>query len=255
MDLTFDKGNPSAPRGHALLYFRQRGDPDQVWATYVMVLPVSMDVAKYVPPFLMGQMGAVSPRDLSAFAFPPAPEKVDGYEFLDALAELRDDDLLFGGEIDPQDVPGAMMAVGQVVQAYAELYAEAAEFAHMEGPHREEAEAEEGAPVAEVVYSLMSDGDRLNELTRLVGKLRFAAEGREEALLRETEEEIYILARYLPQGHQINRLVEAAKSRQGARLADLYLQRCFYLVREEYGKLAQLEREIQELEARGHASQ
>ena len=108
-----------------------------------------------------------------------------------------------------------------------------------------------GAVINEVLYELMSDGDRLSELTRLVGRLRDASEKAEEQLSKEAEAEINLLARHRPVDHQVGRLIEAAKliGNRGTTLADLYLQRCFHLVREEYVKLGQVERRLEALES------
>lgn len=251
MDIVFDRGDRSQPKGHALLYFRDSSAPEEVWATYLVILPISVDVAKYVPPFLMNQMAGLSPRDLSAFAFPPAPEKLESYERLLQLAELRDDDVIFAGQLNPGDVPSAMMAITEVVQRYADWYAEHA--SAQAAPAPTESEETSGVGVNEVLYSLMSDSDKLAELTKLVGRLRFAVEGGEPALARETEEDILSLARHFPEGHEIPRLVQAVKARgsRSARLADLYLQRCFHLIRQEYARLGEVEKEIQALESEG----
>jgi hypothetical protein len=55
----------------------------------------------------------------------------------------------------------------------------------------------------------------------------------------------------------VSRLVEAVKStdRRGAELADLYLQRCFHLVREEYANLALIDQKLKALEAGGAGEQ
>ena len=74
MDLTFERGDASSPKGHALAYFESPSG-DEVWATYLIVLPITVDVSKYVPPFLMNQMGGDGPTDLSSFAFPPSPRE------------------------------------------------------------------------------------------------------------------------------------------------------------------------------------
>ena len=66
MDITFDRGSSDRPKGHALLYFRSSSDPDQIWVTYLVILPITVDVSKYVPPFLMNQVGEMGPKDLSA---------------------------------------------------------------------------------------------------------------------------------------------------------------------------------------------
>ncbi|GIS65531.1 MAG: hypothetical protein CM1200mP3_17790 [Chloroflexota bacterium] len=43
----------------------------------------------------MNQVGDTVPGDMSAFAFPPAPEEVDSLEILSELALARNDDLIF----------------------------------------------------------------------------------------------------------------------------------------------------------------
>jgi hypothetical protein len=249
MDLVFDRGDRQSPKGHALLYFRSGSDHEELWATYLVVLPITVDVSKYVPPFLMNQMGEVGAKDLSAFAFPPAPEKVPDYAHLENMAGARDDDILFGGTINPADLASAMMSVNEAVAKYSEMYVSLQPGAPEHEPDVEE--APDGASVNEVLYGLMSDGDRLSELTRLVGRLRDASENAEEMLSKDAETEINLLARHLPDNHQARRLIEATKlsGSRGAMLANLYLQRCFHLVQEEYVKLGQVEQEIKVLES------
>ena len=248
MDLTFDRGSREEPKGHALLYFRNRTSAQEVWATYVVILPITVDVSKYVPPFLMNQVGELGPKDLSAFAFPPTPEQVESYAVLDELARQRDDDVLFAGEIDPNDVAQGMMSINEAVQKYAEMYERHAPA--LGAPQDEQDDEEEGAGVKDVLYELMSEGDRLEELTKMVGKLRFAVEGSDPRQVEEAEQDIRLLARHFPENHNIPRLVRAAKSddRLSAELADLYLRRCYFLVHEEYARLAEVERRLTELE-------
>ena len=249
MDVVFERGAKEEPKGHALLYFRNASDSEEVWATYLVVLPITVDVAKYVPPFLMNQMGELGPKDLSAFAFPPAPEKLGSYSHLEELSRVRDDDVLFGGTINPTDVSSALMSVNEAVQWYAGIYADLAAARHpAEAPG---AETDSELSVNEVLYGLMSDGDKLGELTKLVGRLRFTLEGGEASLMKEAEAEIQTLAKYLPENHQINRLLEVAQSggSRSEELANLYLQRCFHLMQEEFAKLIQVEKEIKQLEA------
>ena len=249
MEIIFDKGSEERPKGHALLYFRSASNTEELWASYLVILPIEVDLSKYVPPFLMSQVGDLGPKELSAFAFPPAPEKTEGYKRLEELAALRDDDILFGGTIDPTDVPAAMMSVNEGVQRYAEIYSQQATVHVLKESTVDEDAA--GLSVNEVLYGMMSDRDKLKELTRLVGRLRFAMEGGEEGLANEAEVEVNLLARHLPKNHKIPRLIEAAKAVKGygARLADLYLQRCFHLIQEEYVKLGEVEEEIKALEA------
>ncbi len=248
MDIVFDRGNKEQPKGHALVYFRSSSDPEDTWVSYLVVLPITVDVSKYVPPFLMNQVGELSAKELSCFAFPPAPEQLGSYQVLDELAAMRDDDIVFAGTLNPTDVAAAMMSVNEAVQQYAELYAQVAAIS-APGPVDDEGETT-GVGVNEVLYGLMSDSDRLGELTKLVGRLKFAVEGSDPSLVKEAEEEISLLAGHLPDNHNIPQLLLAVKSTEnsGAELADLYLQRCFHLVREEYGEIGQIDQKIKELE-------
>ena len=156
MDFVFDRGDSQRPKGHALLYFHNSSAPDEVWVTYLVILPVSIDVSKYMPPFLMNQVGELGPNDLSAFAFPPAPERLGDHVTLEALADIRDDDVLSGGAVNPDDMASAMMTVGEVVQRYAEMYAQIVAEANPAGNEAEEASPE--LAVNDVLYGLMSDG-------------------------------------------------------------------------------------------------
>ena len=249
MDVVFDRGNREAPKGHALLYFRSNQNPDEIWATYLVILPITVDVSKYVPPFLMNQVGDIGPKDLSAFAFPPAPEIVDSYGFIENLAVARDDDILTAGTINPNDVASAMMAVNDAVQWYADIYTE---IVSPEEPAELAADyAATGLGVNEVLYGLMSDTDKLSELTTLVGRLRYAGEGNGESMMREAEGDLTLLSKHMPDNHQVDRLIEMAKlnDKLGIQLTELYLKRCFHLVQEEYVKLGQVEQEIKELES------
>ena len=250
MDMVFDRGSSDSPRGHAFIFFRSSSDPEEVWACYLVMLPINVDVSKYVPPFLMGQVADLSPKDLSAFAFPPVPEKFDGHERLQRLAEVRGDDLLFCGSLNVTNVASMMMRVGEAVQSYADLYARLVPIAEPEAEPHDEEELK-GFSVSEVMYELMSDSEKLSELTKLVGKLRYAMEGGESALAREAESDIRVLSRQLSESYQVAKIVNAAKSGgdRGERLTGLFLKRSFHLVQEEYVKVGTVEAEIRALEA------
>ena len=192
MSLTFERGNPQEPRGHALVYFR--AGSERVLALYVIVLPVSMGISKYIPPLLAPQFGGVSPQEMSAVALPPVPEEVGSYEELVKLAEMREDDLILGGTVLPSAEPTSLMeAANGAVQEYAQLwtdYLERTPIAAGKG-----GVGEEGVVgVSEVLYSLMGERDKLAEMSKLVSKLRFAVEGHDSAAAKETEEEIQILS-------------------------------------------------------------
>ena len=241
------------PKGHAFIYLRNSLDHEDVWATYVVVLPITVDLSKYVPPFLMNQMGEMDAQDLSAFAFPPAPEQVPGYDALEQMAEMRDDDILYIGTHNPSDVTGAMGRVSEVVQAYSEEYTKITGSSTTGGETQgDEADEETGGlAVSDVLYGLMSDSDKLSELSKLIGRLRFAVDGSDDRLISETESEIGLVANHLPQSHNIPQLVEAVKSNdsRSAELAEVYLQRSYHLVQEDYAKLTAIEGRIKELES------
>ena len=229
MDITFERGDPRRPRGHALAYFRTQAEPGVVYAAYIIVLPISMDFAKYVPPFLASHLGSIPTSELSAFALPPVPEEIGSYEELERLAEIREDDLLFAGTMRSFDVPEMMQAMGEVVQQYAATWSEHSR----PDPAIESAREieDESLGVNEVLYSLMSGRDRLAELSKLVGKLRFAVEGDDQATGDEARADIDILSRYLPEHYYIPSLLHAVmdSSASGAQLAQLHLDRCYKL--------------------------
>lgn len=245
MDLTFEKGSPQEPKGHALFYFRS-GTEEKVLAIYVVVLPISMDIAKYIPPLLAPQFGGMAPREMSAFALPPVPEEVSGYEELARLAELRDDDLISGGTLFSTEPTSLIETANEAVQKYAQLWADYLERA----PSLEQVKEESGLGVSEVLYSLMGNRDKLAEMAKLVGKLRFAVEGRDTALIEEAEEEMLTLSRYLPENYKVARLLEVARLPQpvGGELAQLYLERCYRLSDGNEEGVRQLEERIRVLE-------
>jgi hypothetical protein len=259
MDFVFEKGTKEKPKGHAFVYFRNSSDFDEIWATYLVMLPINVDVTKYVPPFLMNQMGDLGAKDLSAFAFPPALELMQSFSNLQRIADARADDIIFGGSINPTDVPSSMMLVGDLVQQYADAYASLAGTLDQNDASSESPEEalSVGFGVNEVLYGLMSENDRLNELTKLVGQLRFAVEGNDDSMVRESEMDISLLSKHFPDDHRIATLVEIIKGSgaNGQELANLYLQRCFHVVHQEYVELGKVEERIQLLESGSHADE
>ena len=106
---------PKDPRVMPLVYFRVNTEPDKVYASYVVTLPINADLTKYVPPFLASHLGGLPLNEFSAFAMPPVPEPVSGQPELERLARLRDDDLLYGGDMFSFDLPRMMETVTEVV--------------------------------------------------------------------------------------------------------------------------------------------
>ena len=250
MDLVFERGDSAAPKGHALLYFRESDGVGKLYSTYVVVLPIAIDLVKYMPPFLANQLPNVNAQELSAFAFPPMPEEAGGQGQLESLAEARGDDLVFGGDVPAGQVQDMLMRVNDVVQEYAQRYqsyiGDAATVEAVSEP-----EAISGHSINEVLFELMSDRDRLGELSKLTGRLRFAVEGSDVRQVQDAEDEVRVLSRYLPERYYVDSLVRAAKdpSRNGGDLAQLYLERCYKLADEDYPSLADIEERIRVLEA------
>ncbi len=245
MSLSFEQGDPKQPRGHALLYFTDASDPSKTLATYIVLLPVLADIKKYVPPFLAGQVEAMNASDFSAFAFPPAPEPVESTDWVRRIAQARDDDLLNGGKASLKDPAEALTKIGEIVAEYSRLYASVRPAAQSPG---QTSAAEE--QVDDVMYGLMNEADLLAELTSLIGRLRFAAEGGDTATATDSSAKIKAIGRRVPENRRVARLVEVATdpSPAGGELAQLFLDRAFALYREDYRRVKALEARIAELE-------
>lgn len=250
--LTFEHGDQSRPKGHALLYFRDAAGSGKLVATYVVVLPVSVDVVRYMPPFLAPHAAELAGKGLSAFAFPPVPEAVDSEQRLRQLADARGEDLLFGGALDLAQVPAVLERVNDQVQDYAEAYhAFVSTIPAPEPAPPGESGAPAGLGVNEVLREFMSDRDRLAELTRLIGTLRFALAGNDQRQSRETEAELRLLAKRLPASCAAEELVNAAcdPSPSGALLAQLYLERCYKVLDQDLGAVQSLDERIRRIQA------
>ncbi len=261
MDLQFDRGDHDSPSGHALLYFRVDTEPDKVYASYIVTLPIKADLTKYVPPFLASHLGALPLNDLSSFAMPPVPEPVADYETLERLSRQRGDDLVYGGNMFSFDLPRMMEAVSDAVSSYGDLYVAAGKSAAPAGdlaalpedPHALEEPAEPldaSFNVNDVLFSFMSESDKLSELSRLLGQLRFAVEGADRTAADEAGEDIRALARHLPDEFQVSNLLAVAQdtSERSSELAKLYLDRCFRLSAGDTGQAAELEAQIRRLQ-------
>ena len=241
--MKFDIGNEDSPKGHALVYFKDSLG-SKIYASYVILLPITVDVSKYVPPFLMNQVGDFSADDMSAFAFPPAPEEVEDYDFLVQLAELRSDDLIDAGTFDGSDITSSMMKVNDLTQEYLDLYSD-----HLDTPQENVVSLNPSSEVNDLMYSLMSENDRLTELTKLIGQMRYAIDSGEDKIIDETERDLFVLAAYFTETFQLSKLLSVAKKSGdlSATLTDLYLKRCFHLSREEYQQLGEVEDQISKL--------
>lgn len=248
MGIEFIRGDSRNPRGHALIYFKDRDD-GHIVGSYIVILPITMDMGKYLPPLLASQLGSMMTESLSgsftSFAAPPMPEFMENLERLQELAEARGDDLLYGGTILASDAGAAIQDTSDAVQAYAALYAQ-----YMTGIVQRTLETGHALPnvseVQRVVYEMLTETDRLTELAKLVGTLRFALERNDTNLVTETGMSIDILSQLLPEHYQVPKVAAVARdlTEHGATLARLYLERCFSLLAEDYTTVESLDRQI-----------
>jgi len=244
MNLDYRRGRPETPAGHALVYFT--GSADEVLATYVVVLPIALQLAKYVPPMLAAQLPLAEAQGVSAVPLPPLPEPVESYPYLVHLADLRHDDLIHGGEINSGDLPRAMALVGEIAQSYASAYDS---YLHASTVEATPEDAETDTTVSDVIYGLMSEQQKLAELAKLAGQLRYAVDGGDRRQVEETVAEVRRLERHVPASYDLTAFLDAARrpGPVGQRLSTLYLDRCYKLAAEDYGSLQTIDQEIRRL--------
>ena len=253
--LTFRAGDPDRPRGHALVFFRDGDSPDQVWATYLVVAPIKMDLGKYIPAAfasqLAGQLAAAGP---SAYPLPPVPERYEsGLDALERLAELRNDDLIDGGTLRMSDPLYALQPVADIGSQYAERCVSYVASQPLDQPVTESvATAAGGMDVDDLLLQVMPDRDKVARLARLTGTLRYAIEGGDARHASETVGDMQRVARHLTDKYRPDELIAAARSAEprAAELAELFLERCYRLLDEDYTALADLDREIEDLKGR-----
>ncbi len=252
MMLSFERGDPSRPRGHVLVYFRATNDPSHVLASYVVVPPITMDFARYIPPMFAAQFGGIIPSGPAAFPLPPFPERVESLEWVQEAANVRGDDLIDGGSVDASDIQRLLTLMTEIASEYASLY----EKRSVSAPEPDSDRDREGEPrslppvdVDELLMSLMSDREKVEKLARMTGTVRYAVEGGDADLLDETVGEMERVGRQLGERYRVAELVAAARDpeQHAGRLAEVLLQRCFRLAAEEYDALAALDREIDAL--------
>ena len=228
-----------------MVYFSATADPGTILASYVVVPPISMDFSKFIPPMFAAQLPGILPSGPQVFPLPPIPEKVESLDWVEALAESRDDDLIDGGPIDPSDFQRLLAVMTEIAGEYGQLY-------ERRTPLEQKAPAPgaSDAPsvdVDELFMSLMSDTEKVGRLAKMTGTVRYAVEGNDEALLLETVQEMERIGRHLANRYRVAELIAAARdpNPHSGRLAELLLQRCYKLAAEEYDALKSLDAEIE----------
>jgi hypothetical protein len=258
MSLQFLRGNPQAPKGHAIFIARSSSDPRTVFCTYCLVPPIPMSLAKYLPPLFAAQIPAEELGDTASVAgmpIPPMLEEAFNFEQLKQLAERRDDDLCDIGLVNTRDEVGRMQMANISSQEYAQLYADYVASAPQipnsssSGTLSEPVDTDD-LDAEELVMETLSDRQKLAELGKLVGTARYAVGGHDTTLLQETQSRMLRIARRMPDKYRANELSNAAVNpkEQGTRLAELYLSRAYKLLDEEYAEIPAIERAIRDLQ-------
>ncbi len=257
MAMQFLRGNPQAPKGHAIFIAHSSSDSRTVFCTYCLVPPIPMSLAKYLPPLFAAQIPAEELGDAASIAgmpIPPMLEEAFNLEQLRLLAERRDDDLCDIGIVNTRDEVGRMQMANLSSQEYAQLYAQ---YIASAPPASSSSARSLNEPVTlneldteELLFETMPDRQKLAELGKQVGTARYAIGGHDTALLQETQRGMQRIARRLPDKYRANDLINAAinPKEQGARLAELYLSRAYKLLNEEYAEIPGIERAIRDLQ-------
>jgi len=253
MLLNFERGNQAKPRGHAIAYLRSVSNPDEVYATYLIVPPISIDLTKYMPPMFAGKFSLAEMETVSAIPLPPVPEKVPSLAYLKQLAESRDDDVIALGVSDPSDPQTMLGVTTEAAQEYLRAYQAFVGAQPKVVDALDERPAAGDDTVEDVLVSLMSDRDKLSELAKLLGKLRYAVDSKDMLLMGDATAEAETVAKHMPGKYYAEAAIAAAKrpGDLGRRLLELHLNRCYKLCDEDYRAVESLEAQIREAEAQG----
>jgi hypothetical protein len=212
-----------------------------------VVTPIKMDLGKYIPAAFASQLsGQLAVAGPSAYPLPPVPEKFEaGLAALEQLARLRSDDLLDGGTLRMADPLYALQPVTDIGMQYAERCASF--LASAPSVEDTPADAPAGRDVDDLLLQVMPDSEKIGRLARLTGTLRYAVDGGDARLADETVDEMQRVARHLAEKYRTGELIAAARSAEprSAQLAELYLERCYRLVDEDYAALADLDKRIE----------
>lgn len=249
MDLEFESGDRAAPRGHAIAYFRSSQDPQRVFATYLVVPPVQMNLAKYVPPMFAAQFAGQDLSSVSAVPLPPVPEPIESHDWAARLANARGDDLLNLGTMAEGDLERLLLATAEAAQQYQRLYLDYVARLPIDEPAAPAGETAVDADA--ILYQLLDERALLGEIAKLAGTLRYAVDGNDERLRKETVAKMQAAVKNLPEKYRGDQIVAVAETPgdRGSRLTQLYLDRGYKLAAEDYAAVGPIEQQIRDIEA------
>jgi hypothetical protein len=257
MTIQFLRGDQQAPKGHAIFVARYSTDPRQVLWTYCIAPPLPLSLAKYLPPFLAAQMSPEDIQDMTnvpAMPISPMLEEGQSLEDLQLVAERRDDDLCDIGMVNPHDTNARVQLVSQSSMDYGQLYMNYMKNIKLSAPSlstvSDEPAALDDLDAEELLIQTMTDRQRLAELSKLVGLTRYALEGKDTHLLDDTKRRMQRIGRQLPDKYRTSELITAASNPQerGAQLAQLYIERGYKLLDEEYADIPNIEQAIRKIQ-------
>ncbi len=257
MSLRFELGDADAPRGHAILYARLSGAIERYVATYCVTLPISFSLGKYLPPMFSSQIPSEALGEeagVSAMPIPPMLEEVESYDALRQLAERRNDDLCDIGTLlitdDSQRMAFAAEASAEYGRVYAQYHSRWPDItAPVSPPSGVSATPLDDLDAQVIAASVLPERDRIGEMARLAGQARYAMDGHDERLLQEVSSQLQMLASTLPEKYRATLLAETAvrPDQTSERLAELYLQRAYRLLDEDYINIPPIEQQIRDL--------
>ena len=95
----------------------------------------------------------------------------------------------------------------------------------------------------------MSEKDKLSEISKLIGKLQFAVEGKDSDQIQETEFEIQNISSYFPEEYKIGSILHLVKnnSLNSSKLIQLYIERCYKLADNDVDGVLLLDKAIDEM--------
>lgn len=260
MTIQFLRGDPQTPKGHAIFVAQSTSGSNTVLCTYCVVPPMPLSLEKYIPSFLAAQLSPEELQDSTSvpvMPIPPMLEEGSSLEQLQLLAEHRDDDLCEIGRVNPKDEVSSMQLVAQGCQEYRQFYMNYASSFRLKQGSTPSLAALEDDPLPlddldaeELLIQTMTDRQRLAELSKLIGVTRYALTGKDSHLLQETRKRMQRIAQPLPDKYRTAELILAATDARvrGARLAELYIERGYKLLDEEYADIPGIERAIRELQ-------
>ena len=185
---------------------------------------------------------------------PPAPEDNYSLQQLRELANMRSDDLINGGSIFSYDVTRLMELANNTVQEYSSAYSDKeiseSDTISIDTQNDLEPAQDTSFDVNTVLFDLMTEKDKLSEVTKLLSKLKFSQDSNDTIMAEETTAELQSISKYLPSNFKISELIRAATNMKpnGLIIASLYLDRCYKIAEEDYESVKKLDEQIDSLD-------